>query len=380
VSASGTVGGLSLRPAADAPVALAQRVLARAGGGLEGDHAEGGKRGVTLLDAARWADAAGRAGAPDLPWHARRANVLVEGLDLLALIGRRVRLGPVLVHVHGETLPCKLMERAQQGLRAALEGGGGGVHGEILEGGWISVGDPVVPGEGTGMRLLLHSGGYFDRTGEFVRDFFGATSRLLFVPWAGQDRDAYTRRVAEVMRPWGFEVTGIHEGDPRAMLERAEGVFVGGGNTFRLLSTVYAEGLLEPLRERVRAGLPYLGSSAGSNLACPTIMTTNDMPICRPPSFDALGLVPFQINPHYLDPDPASTHQGETREKRLLEYHEMNDRPVVGLREGTLLRREGAALTLLGSPRARLFLPGRVPSEHEPGSRLDFLLEGAVPA
>ena len=133
--------------------------------------------------------------------------------------------------------------------------------------------------------------------------------------------------------------------------------------------------LMDPIRDAVADGMPYIGSSAGSNMACPTIMTTNDMPIVYPPTFEALGLVPFQINPHYVGPEPAAENTGESREQRLLEYHEMNVRPVIGLREGSLVRREGDTLELRGTIGARLYRHGREATEHVPGERLDFLLE-----
>ena len=133
--------------------------------------------------------------------------------------------------------------------------------------------------------------------------------------------------------------------------------------------------MLDPIRTRVADGLPYLGSSAGSNMACPTVMTTNDMPIVYPPTFEALDLIPFQINPHYMDHDPESTHKGETREQRLTEYHQMNPLPVLGLREGSLVRREGDELELRGTIGARLFQQGQPAEEYMPGDRLDFLLE-----
>jgi dipeptidase E len=121
--------------------------------------------------------------------------------------------------------------------------------------------------------------------------------------------------------------------------------------------------------------MPYAGASAGANLACPTIKTTNDMPIVQPPSFDALGLVPFQINPHYLDPDPGSTHMGETRETRIREFHEENATPVVGLREGAMLRVEDGGVWLKGVAGARVFRRGQDPVEAQPGSRLDELMQ-----
>jgi dipeptidase E len=176
----------------------------------------------------------------------------------------------------------------------------------------------------------------------------------------------------------GLAVDSLHEGGDRVsarrMVEGARAVFTGGGNTFRLLASLYDLDLIGLLRERALGGLPYAGSSAGSNLACPTVRTTNDMPIVEPPSLGALALVPFQINPHYLDPDPGSTHQGETREDRIREYLEENEQPVVGLREGALLRIEGDRSRLLGSTGARLFRRGAEPAEHLPGSDLSFLL------
>jgi len=147
-----------------------------------------------------------------------------------------------------------------------------------------------------------------------------------------------------------------------------------GGNTFRLLDELYRHDLIEPLRRRVEAGMPYMGSSAGSGVACVTIRTTNDMPIVQPPSFAALALVPFNVNAHYLDADPSSRHMGETREQRIAEFHEMNAPPVIGLREGALLRIEGDSLVLLGSSGARLFERGREPREYRPPARLDELL------
>jgi dipeptidase E len=151
-------------------------------------------------------------------------------------------------------------------------------------------------------------------------------------------------------------------------------VFVGGGNTFRLLSVLRRLGVMGALRQRVIHGVPYLGASAGSNLACPTIRTTNDMPIVEPPSLEALGLVSFQINPHYVDPDPASTYMGETREERLLQFLEENETPVVGLREGAMLRVEGKSVLLEGIAGARIFRRGRDPVEAQPGMDIGALL------
>ena len=152
-----------------------------------------------------------------------------------------------------------------------------------------------------------------------------------------------------------------------------DAVFLGGGNTFRLLKCLYDYNLIEQIRSRVLDGIPYIGSSAGSNVAGPTIKTTKDMPIVYPPSFDALGLVPFQISPHFQDPDPNSTHMGETQEERILQFLEENDTTVAGLREGAMVRVENGATTLKGSSGARIFRKGRAPVERTPVSVLDDL-------
>lgn len=154
-------------------------------------------------------------------------------------------------------------------------------------------------------------------------------------------------------------------------------MFVGGGNTFRLLTELHDHGLVETIRHRARGGMPYMGTSAGSNVAAPTLKTTNDMPIVEPPSFGALGLVPFQINPHYVDPDPSSRHMGETRDLRLAEFLEENDVPVVALREGAMLSLEGAVLHLLGSSGGKLFRRGAQPAELGDGADLSGLLTPA---
>ena len=231
------------------------------------------------------------------------------------------------------------------------------------------------------MRLLLLSNstsfgrGYLDHAMPEIRDFLGSARRLVFVPFALLDREAYTAKARERLAKEGFEVHGLTpEAQDRELLEEAEAVFVGGGNTFRLLDALQRTGLLEALAARVRQGLPYLGASAGSNIAAPTIRTTNDMPILQPPSFEALGLLPFQVNPHYIDAEPSSRHMGETREDRLREYLEENERPVLGIREGAWIRREGERLVLGGRNGARLFRRGTDPEEFAPGARLDFLL------
>jgi dipeptidase E len=152
----------------------------------------------------------------------------------------------------------------------------------------------------------------------------------------------------------------------------AQALFVGGGNTFRLIDALWRKALVEPIRERVRGGMPYIGSSAGCNVACPTIKTTNDMPIVQPPTFEALSLTSFQINPHYIDPQPGSTHMGETREQRIAEFHEEHATPVIGLREGAWLLVEDADVTLYGEGGARVFRRGQPPVEYAAGSRLEL--------
>lgn len=192
-----------------------------------------------------------------------------------------------------------------------------------------------------------------------------------FVPYARADHDDY---VAWARRALGEDVDlrPLHrEPDPATTAAEAEAVFVGGGNTFRLVHDVRRLGILDALR--ANPDCRYTGSSAGTNLGCPTVKTTNDMPIVDPGGLDALDRVPFQVNPHYLDPDPASTHQGETREERILEFHECNPEPVLGLREGAWLHRSGDTLTL-GGHTARLFRRGTEPAELAVGTDLSWLL------
>jgi dipeptidase E len=231
------------------------------------------------------------------------------------------------------------------------------------------------------MRLLLlsnsteHGQGYLDHAMPAVLDFLGPVRQLVFVPFALRDRDAYTAKVRSRFETEGIDVRGVRpEGSEAAVVEAAEALFVGGGNTFRLLDTLQRTALLEAIRRRARRGTPYLGASAGTNVAAPTIKTTNDMPIVQPASFAALDLVPFQINPHYVDPDPSSRHMGETREERLREFLEENDAVVAGLREGAWLRVEGSGVTLGGLRGARIFRRGRDPEEAAPGAILDSLL------
>lgn len=233
-------------------------------------------------------------------------------------------------------------------------------------------------------RLLListstvHGTGYLEHCEAQLRVHFKGCEELLFIPFArpgGMTHDAYTERARARFEEMGFGVRGLHEAaDPVSAVKAADGIFTGGGNTFVLLNALYRAGVLDAIRARVQAGMPYAGSSAGANIAGATIRTTNDMPIVYPPSFDALGLVPFNLNPHYLDPDPSSRHMGETRETRIREFHVFNPQPVVGLREGAMLRIEEDGMLLEGEAGARLFRQGQEPEEYAPGAALDFLL------
>jgi dipeptidase E len=231
------------------------------------------------------------------------------------------------------------------------------------------------------MRALLisssvcHPTGYLDHAEDEIRDVLGAVRRVLFVPFALFDHDAYAAKAAERFGRMGYELEPVHRAaDPFRSIEDASAIFVGGGNTFRLLKTLYELDLLDPIRRRAADGMAYIGSSAGSNVAGRTIGTTNDMPIVQPPSFEALGLVPFNLNPHYLDPEPGSTHKGEAREERIAQFHEENDIPVVAIREGAMLRVKDTAVEAAGRGGGRLFRRGEKTVELGTGDRVDRLL------
>jgi len=237
----------------------------------------------------------------------------------------------------------------------------------------------------TNRRLLLLSNGselVGQNPTEFahgaLRDFFGSeVRRVLFVPFATvvNSEDDYLARVRKNFGPLGYEVESIHTAsDAREAVERADAIAVGGGNTFHLLRGLYRAGVVELIRERVHNGMPYVGWSAGSNVACPTIRTTNDMPIVEPPTFDALNLVPFQINPHYTDAH-IEGHMGETRDERLKEFAHANPGVrVIGIREGTILRVEGDDVRLIGDKPARFFVRGEEPRDIAPEESFSFLL------
>jgi len=225
----------------------------------------------------------------------------------------------------------------------------------------------------------VFGGGYLDYARADLDDFLDDARMVHFAPFAVADHDRYTRDVATALAPHGLEVIGLHSVDARQAIEQAAVLFVGGGNSFRLLKRLHELELLDTVRQRVATGeLRYIGASAGSNMACPTLRTTNDMPIVQPPSFVAFNLVPFQINPHYVDADPTTTHMGETRETRLREFLEENDVPVLGLREGSFVRRSGDQLTLGGVAGACVFRRAVDPIEIEPRTDISWLLE--VPA
>ena len=219
---------------------------------------------------------------------------------------------------------------------------------------------------------------YLEHAFPELRDALGNVSSVLFIPHALQDRDGYAAKACAAFEEMGYGLDSLHNAfDPRRAIERAEAIFCGGGNTFRLLKALHEMGVLPLIRRRVAEGMVYSGASAGSNLACPTIRTTNDMPIVQPPSLDALDLVSFQINPHYVDPAPGSTHMGETRETRIHEFHEENEAPVVGLREGAILRVEGESVLLKGVAGARIFRRGQEPVEILPMASIEALVETA---
>lgn len=240
------------------------------------------------------------------------------------------------------------------------------------------------PEETQKKRLLLisnstlHGSGYLDHAELELRDALGEIERVLFVPFALHDCDAYAAQARARFAAMDYALDSVHEAaDAIVAVESAPAIFIGGGNTFRLLDKLYRLDLLRPIRHRVAAGMLYIGSSAGAVVAAPTLKTTNDMPIVQPSSFEALGLVPFQINAHYLDPDPGSTHMGETREARLKQFLEDNQTPVVGLREGCMIRLEQGVYTLRGRTNARIFRRGHEPVELEPGSTLEALFENS---
>jgi dipeptidase E len=221
----------------------------------------------------------------------------------------------------------------------------------------------------------LHGRGYLDHAEEEIRQTLGNARRVLFFPFALHDRDGYAAKAIARFAAMGYEMKSAHNAtDPEKAVTEADAVFIGGGNTFRLLKALQDLEFIEPIRRRIRDGAPYIGSSAGSNVAGPTIKTTKDMPIVQPRSFDSLGLVPFQISPHFQDPDPNSTHMGETQEERILQFLEENETPVLGLREGAWVVAETGRVIIGGSRGARIFRSGESPVEKTTGDDISSLV------
>ena len=233
------------------------------------------------------------------------------------------------------------------------------------------------------MNLLLISNStnagepYLKYPIEEIKKTLEGVSEVVFIPYAAVtfSYDEYERKVQERFNEIGIKVNSVHHAlNKRNFVRHAQAIVIGGGNTFALLKKMQEEDLLDTIFRRVKAGIPYIGWSAGSNVTCPTICTTNDMPIVQPASFRAIGLVPFQINPHYLDANPEG-HAGETREQRINEYIEANrSRYVVGLREGCMLRIDDNGIQLIGSRPMRIFKKGVATYEVQPGENIDFLI------
>lgn len=222
----------------------------------------------------------------------------------------------------------------------------------------------------------VFGGEYLSYLLEEISELFSNTEEVIFIPYArpgGIGHDEYSKRASATFDKIGKKLIGIHTfEDPVKAINSAKGVFTGGGNTFVLVNAFYKLGLMQPLREAIFQGLPYLGTSAGSNICGVSMQTTNDMPIIYPPSFKTLGAIPFNLNPHYLDPDPGSKHMGETRETRINEFHSQNTIPVIGLREGSWLEVNGDQIQLKGEYFARVFEQGKAAYEVETSSFLKF--------
>ncbi len=210
-----------------------------------------------------------------------------------------------------------------------------------------------------------------------IEKLFKNNSEIIFIPFAqpgGISCSDYTAKVSDALAPIDIKVRGLHEFEsPIDAISKANGIFVGGGNTFVLLKTIYDLGLFKPLQDALKNGVPYMGTSAGTNICGPTICTTNDMPIVYPPSFESIGIVPFQINPHFIDAEENSTHMGETRETRIAEYLYHNNTPVLGLREGSFIEIKGDSITLKGPLSAPLFRSGSKKEELPTGSDLKII-------
>lgn len=217
----------------------------------------------------------------------------------------------------------------------------------------------------------LHGQDYLAYLTPALKDLFSGIQEIIFIPYArpgGISHDEYTQRAATFFAGLNIKVRGLHSFDsPQQALKNGEAFFTGGGNTFLLVKQLHETGLMNILKEEVEKGKPYLGTSAGSNIGGLTMQTTNDMPIVYPPSFETMGLIPFNLNPHYLDPVPGTTHMGETRETRIKEFHTQNNIPVVGLREGSWITVSNSEIRLNGPLTARIFVKDKEPFEAPPG-------------
>lgn len=222
----------------------------------------------------------------------------------------------------------------------------------------------------------VHGSGYLEYILPHLSQLFRHTEEILFIPYArpgGISHDDYTAIAQKAFSKMDKKVVGLHTfKNPEEAIEKAKGIFTGGGNTFVLVKQLYKNKVMAPLQEALFYGTPYLGTSAGSNICGQTMQTTNDMPIVYPPSFKTLGVLPFNINPHYLDPDPTSKHMGETRETRIKEFHTQNSLPVIGLREGSWLRVQGDDIELQGILEARVFEKDKAPYEISSGTKIDY--------
>lgn len=222
----------------------------------------------------------------------------------------------------------------------------------------------------------IHGSGYLEYLLPELKVLFKDTDEIIFIPYArpgGITHDEYTAIAQKAFLKINKKIIGLHTfKDVSQAIKVAQGIFTGGGNTFVLVNQLYKNKVMQPLREVLLTGIPYLGTSAGSNICGLTMQTTNDMPISYPPSFKTLGLIPFNINPHYLDPDTSSTHMGETRETRIKEYHAYNNIPVIGIREGSWIRVLNKKITLEGTLSARVFEQNKTPYEIKTHATLDF--------
>lgn len=224
----------------------------------------------------------------------------------------------------------------------------------------------------------VYGGEYLDYLIEEMAELYKDTEEVIFIPYArpsGISHDEYTEKAAKIFKKIGKRLIGLHTfKNPVEELQNAKGAFTGGGNTFVLVNALYKLQLMQPLREAIFNGLPYMGTSAGSNICGTSMQNTNDMPIVYPPSFKTLGVIPFNLNAHYLDPDPSSKHMGETRETRIKEFHTQNTIPVVGLREGSWLRVNGDEIILKGELEARVFEQDKKPYEVAAGTKFNSIL------